>query len=331
MKCLISWVAVALAATMASAASAQPTPAGVARAVSLFDEAKRELDAGNVERACGLFVDSYRSDPQVGTLLNTALCHEKAGKTASAWAEFTSVVSLAGRAGQAKRSEFASTHARALEPKLSRVRFDIQETAADLALTVDGTPIAVDAARATAIPVDPGAHVVRATAKAKLPWEGKLVVAAGPSTAALTVASLAAAPVAPLLVVAPSPSPSPSPSGDAMTANDLPSRPPPLRTLAYASAGAAVVALVVGGVTGGLAISSQSRADRDCTGAVCRTPEGLDANDRAHTFATVSSIGLVAGGALVVTSVVLFLVSPRSSASAAGAARLATPGVFVSF
>lgn len=327
MKCFISWVAVALAATMASAASAQPTPAGVARAVSLFDEAKRELDAGNVERACGLFVDSYRSDPQVGTLLNTALCHEKAGKTASAWAEYTSVVSLAGRAGQAKRLEFASTHARALEPKLSRVRFDIQETAADLALTVDGIPIAVDAARTTAIPVDPGAHVVRATAKAKLPWEGKLVVAAGPSTAALAVPSLATAPVAPPVVVAPSP----SQSGDAMGANDLPSRTPLLRTLAYASAGAAVVALVVGGVTGGLAISSQSRADRDCSGTVCRTPEGLDANDRAHTFATVSTIGLVAGGALALTSVVLFLVSPRSAASAVGAARPASPGVVFSF
>jgi hypothetical protein len=330
MKCLVSWVAVALVATSASVASAQPTPAGVARAVSLFDEAKRELDAGNVERACGLFVDSYRSDPQVGTLLNTALCHERAGKTASAWAEFTSVVSLAGRAGQAKRSEFASTHARALEPKLARVRFDIQETTADLALTIDGTAVAVDAARTTAIPVDPGAHVVRATAKAKLPWEGKLTVAAGPSTAAFAVPSLAAAPVPPPLVLGPASSSS-SPSGDAMSANDLPSRTPPPRTLAYASAGAAVVALVVGGVTGGLAISSQSRADRDCTGTVCRTPEGLDANDRAHTFATVSTIGLVAGGALALTSVVLFLVSPRSSASAAGASRPLPPGVVVVF
>ena len=313
----VTCVAAALAASSSGVAFAQPTPSAVARAVSLFDEAKRELDAGNVDHACALFVDSYRSDPQVGTLLNTALCHERAGKSASSWAEFTSVVSLAGRAGQARRSEFASAHARALEPKLSRVRFEIQEQAADLSLTVDGTAIAVDAARTTSIPVDPGSHVVRATARAKLAWEGRLVVVAGPSSTVLSVPSLAAAPV----VLEPPTSPA-EPAPRALLA---PSGVPPLRTLAYVSAGAAVVALVVGGVTGGLAISSQNKADGDCTGAVCRTPEGLDANDRAHTFATVSTIGLVAGGVLAATSVVLFLASPRASQTAARDTRL---GVF---
>ena len=306
--------------TIATVASAQPSPADVARAVTLFDEAKRELAANNVDRACALFVDSYRADPQVGTLLNTALCHERAGKTASAWAEFTSVFSLAGRAGQTKRSEFAGAHARALEPKLSRVRFDIQEPAPDLVITVDDAAIAVAAARTTSIPVDPGRHVVRATAPKKLAWETKLVVAPGPSSAQLTVPALAAAPI----VVAPAAF-APSAADGSNGAGSEPNHgAPPLRTLAWATAGVGVAALVVGGVTGGLALSSQSKADRDCTGSVCRTPEALDANDRAHTFATVSTIGFIAGGAFAVASVVLFLISPKTAPTSASSASSAS-------
>jgi hypothetical protein len=304
--------------TCASVSSAQPSPADVARAVTLFDDAKRELAASNVDRACALFVDSYRADPQVGTLLNTALCHERAGKTASAWAEFTSVVSLAGRAGQAKRSEFAGAHARALEPKLSRVRFDIQEPSSDLVIAIDDAEIAVAAARTTSIPVDPGSHVVRATAPAKLSWETKLVVAAGASSAHLTVPALAAAPV----VAARVPVGPPRAPDGSNAASDGASRRAPLRTLAWATAGVGVAALVVGGVTGGLALSSQNKADRDCTGSVCRTPEALDANDRAHTFAAVSTIGFITGGAFAVASVVLFLMSPKTAATSAGSAPL---------
>lgn len=309
-----------LVTTCAAVAAAQPSPSEIARAVTLFDEAKRELAAGNVDHACALFVDSYRSDPQVGTLLNTALCHEKAGKLASAWAEFTSVVSQAARAGQAKRAEFAGAHARALEPRLSRVRFDIAERASDLAITVDDTPIAVDAARTTAIPVDAGNHIVRATAKTKLPWKTTLSVAAGPSSAELSIPALADAPI----TAAPPPSLASSSGASNASSEDARSPSAALRTAAFVTAGAAVVSLVVGGVGGGLALGSQSRADRDCQGSVCRTPEALDANERAHTFATVSTIGFVAGGALAVASVILFVVAPKSPVTSATRA----PGVW---
>src|SRR4051812_9953345 len=154
-----------VATTYAASAPAQPKPAEVARAVALFDRAKEKLAAGAVDEACALFVESYRADAQIGTLLNTALCHERAGKVASAWAEFTTVASLAARAGQVKRAEVAREHSRRLEPKLSRVRLDVREKTDALVVSVDGEPLAAnDMQSAAGVPMDPGEHVVTARA-----------------------------------------------------------------------------------------------------------------------------------------------------------------------
>ena len=138
---------------LARAGSAQPSPPDVARAVSLFEQAKAKLAAGEVETACRLFVESYKADAQIGTLLNAALCHERAGKTASAWAEFSSVASLAARAGQAKRAEVARDHSRILEPTLTRVKVDVRDSSPGLAITIDGAAVLVDTLRGGPIPL----------------------------------------------------------------------------------------------------------------------------------------------------------------------------------
>ncbi len=307
----------ALVGTSARVASAQPAAAEVARSVKLFDEAKKELDAGHVEKACGLFSESYRLDPQVGTLLNTALCHEKAGKNASAWAEFTTVVSLASRAAQPKRADLARTKARALEPILARVRFEVRERAADLVVSVDGTALSDDALRSTAIPFDPGEHLVRATAGAKKEWQAKLVIAAGPSTTPLVIPALEDAPP-PVAVTVTTKTPAAAPPASDGSSTS------PLRWAAYGGAGAAVVALAVGGITGALAISKQHEADQQCAGAVCRTESAASANESARGLATVSTVGFLAAGVLAATTVVLFVLSPPSRASS-GSARAAAP------
>jgi hypothetical protein len=271
--------------------------------VSLFDQAKEKLAAGAVDEACALFVESYRADAQVGTLLNTALCHERAGKLASAWAEFSTVASLAARAGQPKRAELARDHARRLEPQVSRVHLDVRERADGLTLSIDGESLAVNDVRGAGVPIDPGEHVVTAAAPGKKPWRGTLRVAAGAHLTSFEVPALEAAPpeAAPAVT-----SPRLAPAVEAPSGS-------PLRPFAWVAAAGAIGGLAVGGIGGGIALSARSEADRDCTGSVCRTPTALDANDRAHTWATVSTIGFVAAGVLAATAVVLFVVSAEPS------------------
>src|SRR5215472_3170324 len=111
--------------TMAGSAAAQPAPSDVALAESLFREGRQLINAGKTSEACGKFAESERLDPQIGTELNLALCHEKEGKTASAWGEFNDVAQQATLPADKDRGEFARRHASDIEKKLSRVRLTV--------------------------------------------------------------------------------------------------------------------------------------------------------------------------------------------------------------
>ncbi len=80
-----------------------------------------------------------------------------------------------------------------------------------------------------------------------------------------------------------------------------------------------VVGLVGVGLGAGFGISATSKANRAnelCTGSECRSPEGVSLTDDARTAATISTIGFVAGGALLASGVVLYLLAPSASKSA---------------
>lgn len=105
------------------------------------------------------------------------------------------------------------------------------------------------------------------------------------------------------------------------------------KTLAYVALAAGGAGLVVGGVTGGLALGKHSSlADSsNCRGDVCLASE-RDAVDSLATLRTVSSIGFIAGGVLATTGLVLLLTGKSENAGAAThapriALRLAPQGV----
>jgi hypothetical protein len=90
------------------------------------------------------------------------------------------------------------------------------------------------------------------------------------------------------------------------------------KTLAYVALAAGGAGLVVGGVTGGLALGKHSSlADSsNCQGDVCLASE-RDAVDSLGTLRTVSSIGFIAGGVLATTGLVLLLTGKSENAGAA--------------
>jgi serine/threonine-protein kinase len=162
-----------------------------AGATLMYDEASKLMAAGKTEQACAKFAESQRLDPQLGTLLHLADCQQKIGRTASAWANFREAAEIAAHRSDA-REKTAHARAAALEPTLSKMVIDVAPGAkSSSGLKVERDGIAVGSALwGTAVPVDPGAHSVTASADGKKKWSGTVTVAAGGQTASISVPEL---------------------------------------------------------------------------------------------------------------------------------------------
>ena len=157
-------------------------------AQALFEEARVLMAAGRYDEACAKLGESQRLDRASGTLLNLAVCHERQGKTATAWAEYNDVVAGARSEGNSDRQRIAEQQIRELEPRLchlSIVSGGATEVGA-LAVTIDGLQLTA-AAWGAAIPLDPGAHEVSVALKGKKPWTGKVTLAGDHASTVLTV------------------------------------------------------------------------------------------------------------------------------------------------
>jgi hypothetical protein len=89
------------------AALAQSGEAEPASAASLFSDARQMMDNGNFAEACPKLAKSQALDPQVGTMLNLALCYQSLGQTASACGWWRDAAATAAGKSQSDREEFA--------------------------------------------------------------------------------------------------------------------------------------------------------------------------------------------------------------------------------
>jgi hypothetical protein len=139
---------------------------------ALYRQARDLMAAGKLDEACPKFAESQRLDPATGTLLNLAACHERQGKLASAWLEYTDAIVASRLDRRQDRVDFATERAAVLEPKLSRLTLTLAHDADQTSLTLelDGASFGL-AAIGAPTPVDPGKHTVRASAPGKLTWQ----------------------------------------------------------------------------------------------------------------------------------------------------------------
>jgi tetratricopeptide (TPR) repeat protein len=172
-------------------ARADTPPADKATADALFDEGHRLLAEGRAAEACPKLEESQRLDPATGTALNLGDCLEKIGRAASAYVAFGDAATLARRVGDNARAEEAERRAEALQPKLVRLAVNVPEASRfkGLAVSRDGQPLP-PTQWGMPVPVDPGDHVVEATAPGRTPWR-KTVPLTIPGTAHVTVPPLA--------------------------------------------------------------------------------------------------------------------------------------------
>jgi hypothetical protein len=269
-----------------------------ASAQALFDEARALMARGDYEAACVKLEGSRDLDPGPGTEYNLALCYEKSGRTASAWATYLSAAAAYKATSRPEWETKARDHAVALEGQLGRLTIVVPPDAPPgLTIMRDGAPV-VGSALGVAIPVDPGAHVVVARAPDHADWMTRVDVAASAKTVVEIPQTWSRAP-APKVDTGPA----------AVEARRSPA--------VWIAGGAGLVALGLGTVAGLVAISKNSASQKDCPNdGVCRSPAALDANDSSRTWGTVSTVSFVAAGAFIATSVVLYFVTTKRTAPA---------------
>lgn len=170
-----------------TAAAGQEAGFGPAR--SLFDEARGLMKAGQFERACPKLEAARKLYPSPGVLLNLGDCYENTGHVASAWAEFQEAAVAADRAGRPEFSQEARHRRDALEPRISRVVVRAAATTPSELVRLDDSELDRHL-WGTALPVDPGLHLVTAKADGRTPWSLSIRVMDGGKTVTVEVPPL---------------------------------------------------------------------------------------------------------------------------------------------
>ena len=311
-----SGCALGLGMTLLAAAStgrADDRPA----AQGLFDEGRRLMSAQHYDEACPKFEESQRLDPAVGTLLNLAVCYEKAGRVASAWSAYLDVAAKADAAGQKDRARVGREKAAALAPRVSKIVIAAPSggAAADLEVTRDGEAVG-HAQFGVAVPADPGKHVIAASAPGKQGWSTSVTTTEG-QTSTVSVPELAPAGAAATAtdtgsVPAPAPAEPPAPPPDAVHRGIGTQK-----LLALVAGGIGVVGIGIGAGFGIDSLSKHSNASQQCPDPSCKDPTGSALWHDAVTSGNVSTIAFVAGGVVLAGAAVLWFTAKDTPAASA--------------
>lgn len=205
----------------------------------------------------------------------------------------------------AKARSTAKTLSAELTTRIPSITIKLQgaSDSASVKLTVDGVevpPASLIVPRA----VDPGHHVVSARVGEGQPHESAVDVAEGETKeVSLDLASTPTAPE-PEEVATPQPADTGAPTNK-------------WRTVGFIGFGVGGAGLIMGGITGLLAISDFNAAKKEgCVGNQC--PPAANPNlNKAGTMATLSTVGFIVGGVGVGVGVVGLIVGKRAPASSA--------------
>ncbi len=301
---------IVLALLFASGRAGAQSPNDKTRADTLFREGERLFTAGEIAAACTSFAESQRLDPALGTLINLGLCHERQGRTATAYHELEAALAQAKSRGQDERVRLLADELAKLEPRLSRITLHPAHGDAAPSVTLDGAPVTTDAAFA----IDPGTHTIVVSAPKKR--VATVTVTVADASRDVDLPALEDEPVA--VAVRP-----PSPKREEVDGGR--------RTVGFVLLGVAAAGVGTGVVFGIMAKSEKDTVDASCVSGqvACASRNGVDANDRAHTDATVSTIAFGVGIAAAAAGAWLVLTAPkRPTAVTLRGSRLVFEGSF---
>jgi hypothetical protein len=301
-------VVLAFAPLCGVARAQQPAAQGAASAEALFLEGKKLLEQGHLDEACPKLAESQRLDPGTGTLMTLALCNERAGRTASAWAQFSEALAASKQAGRKDRVAEAQKHVEALAPKLSRLRVVVPTGVADvpgLEVQRDGVTLG-RASWGDGAPVDPGDHTVVARAPGKQEWSTLIRVAPNADEKSVTVGPLEDEKKTPMPPAVP---PAATPATPATQVESDPGQ--GQRIVGWIVSGVGLVAVGVGAGFGGYAIALGNDVNARCPSSPCADADAVAKNSDAHAMANVSNVAIIGGAIAMATGVVLVLTAPK--------------------
>lgn len=303
-----------------------PLPAGaqdIVTAEALFHSGLDDMEAGRYEKGCKALAESQRLDPRLGTLFTLATCEERWGHIATAVIRFEDFIVLYERLPEDRKAVHAARHKVAVETR-DKLRPDVPHWTLSLpAGSPPGTVVKRDGevvpepALGLSVPVDPGEHTVSTQAPGGPLLEKKITIARGQTLTLTLEIAPAPPPSAPSDTAAPVPTSAPVEGGQGSR-----------RVAVYLLGGAGVASVVVGGVLGGLVLGQKSVVDGHCGAAIGQSDKGacdatgLAAARDGQAFGTGSTVGFIAGGALLGAALVVLLTEPKGGSASPGGARV---------
>jgi len=299
--------------TMAPVAAADEADASTRSAVrTLGKEAYSFYQANDYENALDRFTRAHELVPLTTTGLWRARCLDKLGRLVEASEQYRAVTLVEldsdARDIHRKAQTDAAAELVALEPRIAHLKIQIEGS------VPEGTTIRLDgkdvppALLGVQQPADPGSHVlevVGAGTMAEKPFELE--------EGATTVIPLKLVDRGPQIGVATSSSASGMDTDPGLSQ----------RVLGGVVIGVGSVGLVVGAVTGGLALSQKSGLDSNCPENNC-LPELHDDIDDFETMRLASTVSFIAGGVLAAAGLTIVLTAPASVTEDRGEAAVPT-------
>jgi hypothetical protein len=304
-------VGVVLGSLLGLCAAPGPAWAGdgtdAAAATQLFNAGRDLMKQGDYAAACPKLAESARLQPTVGALAKLAECEEHERRLVSAYGRWQQALNLARSTGDERATDVEKEVARldAIVPKLRIVAGATLPQDAVIRLdTVELGP----AGLGVGLPVEPGTHMLQASAPHKRTWATQVETKADGATLPVTIPSLEdepslAAPssLPPAPAMTPAPLPAPAPLAPASSV---------WRTVGLVTAGTGVAAIGAGAVLG--LVAMHQRNDAGCPGNVCPDDTSASTLRSAKSSADASTALFIAGGALLAGGVAVWWLSAAS-------------------
>jgi hypothetical protein len=305
----------------------EPAAQDIAQARQLGQQAQAAYDAGNYAESEKLWNAAANLYAQAPTLtLGLARTQAKLGKFVAAQESYNKIIREWSNNPSPPPAfkdalEAAKAEVGAVSSRVANVTITVEGTQSPQ-VTIDGQTVPV-AALGLKRPVDPGQHVVKASAQGYSPAETTFTVAEGGSADAKLKLERNAEPLAaPGPVTGPAAGPEPgADTGKGGSSN---------KTYALVAFGVGGAGLLLGSITGLMAMGKASDLKDKCPDNKCPSPDLQSDIDSYKAIGAVSTVGFIVAGVGGVTGLVLLLTAPKDAGSAArssGYATVRTKGV----